>query len=220
MAAERQADTAGTPGRFVTFEGGEGAGKTTQLPALAEGLRRLGQEVVTTREPGGTPGADAIRALLVQGAVERWSVRSELLLMTAARVDHVERVVEPALARGAIVLCDRYVDSTRVYQGVAGGLGLETVDRLQFELLGLRRPDLTLLLDLPAEEGLRRRRAAGDAGRFEAKGEAFHAAVRDGFRQLARLEPERIHAVDAARPAERVAAEILDLVTSRFGLGR
>lgn len=206
-------------GRFLSFEGGEGVGKSTQLKALGERLRALGIDHVVTREPGGTAGAEAIRELLVTGAVERWSVRAELLLMTAARLDHLERLIEPALARGAWVLCDRYVDSTRVYQGLAGGLGLAMVDRLQLDLLALRQPDLTLLLDLPVETGLQRRAAAGQAGRFEAKGQSFHESVRRGFLSLAELEPERIRTVDATGDPTVIAAEIEAILLERFGLG-
>ncbi len=205
-------------GSFVTLEGGEGAGKTTQLERLAQFLQARGLSVVRTREPGGTEGAEAIRALLLEGARERWSVRSELLLLAAARQDHLEKVIEPALAAGAWVLCDRYLDSTRVYQGIAGGLGLAFVDRLQEEMLGFRLPDLTVLLDLPAARGLARRYQSGHTTRFERKEADFHERVRTGFLALARREPERFLVIDADREIEAVAQDIARAVALRFGL--
>lgn len=205
-------------GRFVTFEGGEGAGKTTQIARAAAWLEARGLTVLRTREPGGTEGAEAIRRLLLEGGTQRWTPLGELLLVAAARAEHLARVIEPALAAGNWVLCDRYLDSTRVYQGLAGGLGLGLVDRLQSEMLGFRAPDLTLVLDLPVEQGLARRRAAGAASRFERKGEAFHARVREGFRALAAAEPARLVLVDASRPEEEVAREIQGLLAARLGL--
>lgn len=193
---------------FITFEGGEGAGKSTQLPRLAAMLRKLGKRVVTTREPGGTEGAERIRDLAVAGDVDRWSPLAELLLMTAARVDHVERVIAPALEQGAWVLCDRFIDSTRVYQGIAGGLGQDRIDALHDLLLPQPRPDLTILLDLPVEIAAARRAEAGGGGRFEAKGRAFHERVRTGFLDLARSEPKRFVVVDARDGAEAVALAV------------
>ncbi len=206
------------PGRFVTFEGGEGAGKSTQIARAAVALEARGLRVRVTREPGGTEGAEAIRRLLLEGAAERWTATTELLLVAAARAEHLARVIEPALAAGSWVLCDRYLDSTRVYQGLAGGLGLALVDRLQGELLGFRLPDLTLVLDVPVETGLARRQDIGGASRFERKGRAFHERVREGFRTLAAAEPRRIVLVDADRPVEAVAAEIEALLVARLGL--
>jgi dTMP kinase len=207
-----------SPGRFVTFEGGEGAGKSTQIARLATRLGAVGLPVLRTREPGGTEEAEAIRRLLLEGRAERWTPTAELLLVAAARAEHLARVIEPALEAGVWVLCDRYLDSTRVYQGLAGGVGLERVDRLQGELLRFRLPDLTILLDLPVEVGLARRGAAGAASRFERKGRAFHEQVREGFRRLAAAEPERIVLVDADRSAEEVEAAIVALVRARFGV--
>jgi dTMP kinase len=172
---------------------------------------------VRTREPGGTPGAEAIRALVLGGAVERWSGRVEALLMTAARLDHVERLIRPALAAGKWVLCDRFADSTRVYQGIAGGVGLERIDALHDLFLDQARPDLTILLDLPVEAGLGRRATAGGGSRFEAKGAAFHEAVREGFLDLARRSPERFLVIDASRSAMAVAAAIEAGLWDRFG---
>lgn len=207
-------------GPFVTFEGGEGAGKTTQLRHLAGRLQRAGRPVVTTREPGGTEGAEAIRRLLLEGSGERWSPLAELYLFLAARTDHVERVIRPARASGAFVLCDRFHDSTRVYQGIAGGLGLELVDRLQEPALRGARPDLTILLDIDPAEGLRRRRSDGNASRFDARDLDFHRRVREGFLLLARREPERIHVFDATLPEAVLADEIWRLVSERFGPDR
>jgi dTMP kinase len=203
-------------GVFITFEGGEGAGKTTQLRALADWLGRVGVPLVTTREPGGTPGAEAIRDLVLGGAVDAWSGGVEALLMTAARLDHVERLIEPALADGRWVLSDRFVDSTRVYQGIAGGLGVERIDALHALFLATARPDLTILLDLPVEAGLGRRAEAGGGSRFEAKGRGFHERVRAGFRALAEAAPERFFVVDATASPAIVAATIEVAIRQRF----
>jgi len=206
-----------TRGLLVTLEGGEGAGKSTQLARAASWLAAGPREVVTTREPGGTANGEAIRALLLQGAAERWSPAAEAMLFAAARVDHVRHVIAPALARGAIVLCDRYVDSTRVYQGQVGGLGLATVDLLHGRILGLPWPDLTILLDLDPAVGLARRAAQGDATRFEAKGSAFHVAVRAGFLELAREAPERFVTVDASAARDAVSAAVRAAIAARVG---
>ena len=201
-----------TRGRFITIEGGEGAGKSTQLRRLAAALRGRGIDCLLTREPGGTEGAEAIRELLVHGPAERWRPLAELYLFLAAREDHLHRAVLPALARGAWVLCDRFADSTRVYQGIAGGLGLELVDRLQAPLLERHRPDLTLVLDLPVEVGITRCVQRGALARFEAKGRAYHQRVRDGFLELARLEPGRFAVIDASGDEEAVAVAVLRAV--------
>lgn len=203
-------------GRLITFEGGEGAGKSTQIHRLEASLAEAGVHVVTTREPGGTEGAEAIRALVTEGTAERWSPLTETLLFLAARQDHVERLIEPALAEGRWVLCDRFIDSTRVYQGLAGTLGLELIDRLHDVIFDRITPDLTLLLDLPIETGLGRRRAAGNANRFERKVTDFHQAVRDGFLDLAAREAGRIAIVDAGPGLDKVSASIVDVVTDRL----
>lgn len=199
-------------GRFITLEGGEGSGKSTQARLLAEALRNQGHDVVLTREPGGTPGAEAIRALLVTGDPDRWTPWSDALLMTAARVDHVARVIRPALERGAIVLCDRFIDSTRAYQGAGRGLPDAALKRLHEEAVCLW-PDLTLVLLLDEAEGLRRAevRAAnmGSAeARFEAIGGDFHARVQQFFAGLPSAEPERCRAINAAGSIDAVAARI------------
>ncbi len=205
-------------GRLITLEGGEGAGKTTQLARLAERLEARGLEVVRTREPGGTPGAEAVRALLVEGGAGRWLPSTELLLVAAARDDHLERLVRPALARGAWVLCDRYLDSTYAYQGAGGGLDPARIAALHAAVLDAPTPDLTLLLDLPADLGMARRRAGGHATRFEAKDAAFHERVRAGFLDLARRHPERIAVIDAAAPSDAVASAVIEAVAARLGL--
>lgn len=209
-----------TQGRFISFEGGEGGGKSTQLRRLAERLAETGREVVATREPGGSAGAEAIRALLVQGEADRWSAVTETLLMYAARRDHIERVITPALARGAWVLCDRYADSTRAYQGAGGGTDPALIAALEAHVLGGVMPDLTLILDLPPEVGLARAAArAGAETRFESKGLAFHQKLREGFLGIAAAEPERCAVIDATTPVEAVADAIWAAVTSRLARG-
>ncbi len=204
-------------GFFITFEGGEGAGKSTQVRRLAERLTAAGREVATTREPGGSGGAEAIRALLVEGAADRWSPLSETLLLYAARADHLKRLIRPALARGAVVICDRFADSTRAYQGAGGGVAADFIGALEAEVLGETRPDLTLILDLPAERGLARAAGRGGAeARFESKGLAFHQRLRDGFLLLARAEPERCVVIDADGPMDAVAAAIAAVVSLRL----
>ena len=206
-----------TRGRFITREGGEGAGKSTQLRRLAADLKARGVDCLVTREPGGTEGAEAIRELIVHGPPERWRPLAELYLFLAAREDHLHRAILPALERGQWVLCDRFADSTRVYQGWAGGLGLELVDRLQAPLLGAHRPDLTLVLDLPVELGLARCAARGAMARFEAKGAEFHERVRAGFHRVAELEPERFVMIDASGDEAQVAAAVARAVARRLG---
>jgi dTMP kinase len=206
-----------TQGRLITFEGGEGAGKSTQIERLAVTLTTAGQAVVVSREPGGTVGAEAIRELLLNGPPERWLPLGETLLLLAARLDHVERRIRPALAAGQWVLCDRFGDSTRVYQGMAGAVGVELVDRLQRAMIGNLAPDLTLVLDVPVEIGLARRGMAA-ANRFEHKGQAFHQQVRDGFLKLAAAEPGRFCVIDGARAADLVARDVRLAVEARFAL--
>ncbi|WP_066687716.1 dTMP kinase [Caulobacter sp. CCH9-E1] len=205
-----------TQGFFISFEGGEGAGKSTQIRRLAERLQAAGHDVVVTREPGGSPGAEAIRELLVNGAADRWSPVAETLLMYAARRDHVERVIRPALSRGAIVLCDRFADSTRAYQGAGGEAPASLIASLEDHVLGGTIPDLTLILDLPAEVGLQRAEARGGAARFESKGLAFHERLRAGYLEIARREPERCVVIEANAEIDDVTAAIIDAVDQRF----
>jgi dTMP kinase len=207
-----------TRGRFITFEGGEGAGKSTQIRRLAARLSQAGGEVVITREPGGSPGAETIRDLLVNGATDRWSPATEALLMYAARRDHLERTIRPALARGATVLSDRFADSTRAYQGAGGELPAEAVAQLErFALEVSDWPDLTLILDLPVAEGLKRAGARGGGeARFEAKGLAFHERLRAGFLAIAEREPRRCVVVDASGDIDAVADAVWSAVAARL----
>ncbi|MBC7167317.1 dTMP kinase [Phenylobacterium sp.] len=206
-------------GRFITFEGGEGGGKSTQLRRLAERLGDAGHDVIATREPGGSPGAEAIRALLVQGEADRWSPVTETLLMYAARRDHIERVIAPGLARGAWVLCDRYADSTRAYQGAGGGTDPALIAALEAHVLAGVTPDLTLILDLPPEVGLARAAArAGAETRFESKGLAFHTKLREGFLGITAAEPDRCEVIDATAPLEAVEAAVWAAARRRLGL--
>jgi dTMP kinase len=205
--------------RFITFEGGEGAGKSTQLERLAARLAAAGIRIVRTREPGGSPGAEEIRQLIVTGAVDRWDARTEALLVAAARRDHVERTIRPALASGAWVLCDRFVDSTMAYQGLAGGVAGEAIAWLrEFATDGLL-PDLTIMLDVPVAEGMARAAARADGKqRFELRGMEFHDRLRAAFHEIARAEPLRCRIVDGGAPVEQVADGIARLVADRFGL--
>jgi len=204
-------------GRFITLEGGEGAGKSTQARRLGERLAARGLKAVVTREPGGSPGAEAIRGLLVTGEADRWSPMTETLLAYAARRDHIERTIAPALAAGDWVVSDRFADSTRAYQGVGGGASGSLIQALERYVLGETRPDLTLILDLPVEAGLARVASREHAEtRFEAKGEAFHQRLREGFLAIARVERDRCVVIDAAQPVEAVAAAIWAAVEQRL----
>ncbi len=206
-----------TRGRFITFEGGEGAGKSTQIRRLAQRLVEAGREVTLTREPGGSPGAEAIRTLLVTGEADRWSPLTETLLMYAARRDHIERAIAPALARGAVVLCDRFLDSTRAYQGAGGGTPPGLIHTLEIEVLGEVVPDLTLIFDLPPAVGLARAAARGEGeARFEAKGLAFHERLRAGFRAIAEAEPDRCVLIDADASLEAVGEAVWSAVQGRL----
>ena len=207
-------------GRLITFEGGEGGGKSTQIRRLAQHLGALGVDVVTTREPGGTVGAEAIRNLVTEGDADRWLPLTETLLFLAARHDHVSRLIEPALETGRWVLCDRFVDSTRVYQGIAGTLGLDLIDSLHETVFADVTPDLTLLLDVPIEIGLRRRERAGDVNRFDKMVTDFHQTVREGFLNLASAEPERFALIDASLAEADVDQAIKKAVSERLGPGQ
>ena len=205
-------------GKFITFEGGEGGGKSTQAARMAGYLRGKGLEVLETREPGGTPESEALRDLLVQGDPDRWSALSELLLITAARVEHVNRLIEPALTEGKWVICDRFADSTLAYQGIAGELGLELVEQLQKLAVGATAPDVTFLLDVRAEAGLQRAEKRGAAARFEKKGAAFHQTLRDGFLALANENPQRIVLIDGEDTFDNVWGQIEAELGRRFKL--
>ncbi len=207
-------------GFFITFEGGEGAGKSTQIHRLADHLRAQGHEVVETREPGGSPGAEAVRHVLLSGAAEPFGPTMEAILFAAARLDHLEQVIRPAIGRGAVVLCDRFVDSSRVYQGVTGGLEPDFMTALERVTVGGSMPDLTVILDVDPEEGLRRateRRGEGTADRFEKETLEVHRRRREAFLDIARREPDRCLVVDTTAPADEVAARIAEAVDAALG---
>ena len=208
-------------GLFVTFEGGEGSGKTTQIERLAAILRVAGRAVVVTREPGGSLGADALRHVLLSGAAQRFGHRIEAILFAAARADHVEALIRPSLEREWIVLCDRFHDSTRVYQGLVPDVDFELLNDLEEATVDGFYPDITFILDLPADEGLRRaaqRRGERQADRFEKESVELHEVRRQAFLAIAAAEPDRCVVVDASRPVPAVAAEIATHLSSRIGL--
>ncbi|HEY1258914.1 MAG TPA: dTMP kinase [Stellaceae bacterium] len=206
-------------GRLITIEGGEGAGKSTQAALLAAALEQSGIAVVATREPGGSPDAEAIRRLLLEGAGERWDAVSETLLLVAARRDHVETLIAPALTRGKWVVCDRFADSTLAYQGWGRGVALEELRRLHRFALGEFAPDLTIILDLPVATGLARAAARPVAAdRFERLDRDFHERLRQGFRAIAAAEPERAVLIDATPEPEAVYRAVRTAVESRLGI--
>ncbi len=203
-------------GIFISFEGIDGSGKSTQARMLAEALRARGLVVCLTREPGGSAGAEEIRRLVLEGAADRWSTETELLLFTAARRDHLEKTIHPALARGEVVISDRFADSSRIYQGLTRGNISETVDRLHALMIGVE-PDLTVLIDIDAGEGLARAVArAGREMRFEGMGLGVQEKARDGFLALAAAHPARFRVIAGARTAEVVAADVLAAVLARL----
>lgn len=198
-------------GRFISLEGGEGVGKSTQLTALAQALDGRGLKVLVTREPGGSPGAESIRRLLLEGEETRWNPRAEALLFAAARADHVEKTIQPALDRGEWVVSDRFLDSSLAYQGEAGGLGIDAVrDLHRFGSLDFL-PDRTLVLSLGGQEGAARARSRdGNPGdRIGSRPPSYHAAVDAGFRTMAEREPDRVKLIDASGPAPTVTARLL-----------
>jgi dTMP kinase len=203
------------PLRFITFEGGEGGGKSTQLRGLAEALRQAGETVTTTREPGGAPGAEEIRRLLVEGEPGRWTPEAEALLHFAARAEHLDKVIRPALSAGHWVLCDRFADSTLAYQGYGQGVDLTWLKQLRARVVGPTEPGLTLILDLAVETGLGR---AQLQQRYERMGRAFHLRLRDGFLELAGEEPGRCRVIDAGRALDAVAADVRGAVSARYGI--
>lgn len=205
-------------GRFITLEGGEGAGKSTQAARLCDFLRAHGIDAVQTREPGGTPGAEQIRGLLTTGAADRWTPQSEALLFYAARADHVARLIRPALARGAWVVCDRFADSTRAYQGAGHGMADSDLDALHRAVLGDFGPDLTLILDLPAGQGLERAAQRGGAARYESLPADFHDRLRRRFLDIAIAEPQRCAVIDAAQDQDTVAQAVQAAVAARLTL--
>ena len=198
-----------TTGKFIALEGGEGVGKSTQVRALAEALRQRGFDVVVTREPGGSEGAERIRELLLTGSEDRWGGRAEALLFAAARTDHVEKTIRPALARGQWVLSDRFIDSSLAYQGGAGGLGIEAVRAINAFGIGESFPDRTLILVHP--DGAERARARDSEGsdRIGGRSDDYHRAVDAGFRAIAQAEPGRVTLVDASGSPEQVTERLL-----------
>ena len=200
-------------GRFITFEGIDGSGKSTQARRLADALRANGHDVVLTREPGGSPGAEEIRSLVLEGDPDRWSAETEILLFTAARRDHLERTIEPALKAGKIVICDRFADSTRMYQGVSRGDLRDLVDQLHTLMIG-REPDLTLLIDMDPGQGLARAKSRQTTEeRFEDFGRDLQEKMRAGFLALADEHADRFRVIDGGRNADAVAADVLAVVT-------
>jgi dTMP kinase len=210
-------------GKFITFEGGEGGGKSTQVKVLADALRVAGKTVITTREPGGAPAAEDIRDLLVSGAVERWTPMAEVLLNYAAREMHVAQTIRPALDRGDWVISDRFSDSTMAYQGYGGGVDPARIAAIHEATLGGFKPDLTLVLDLPTDEGLQRagkrlieHRSAED--RYERMERDFHHRLREGFLEIAKAEPARCRVIDATGDIDAVAAAVRAIVTETLGV--
>ncbi|MGV6848073.1 MAG: dTMP kinase [Marinibacterium sp.] len=208
--------SAGRTGRFITFEGIDGSGKSTQARRLAEDLRAAGRQVVLTREPGGSPGAEEIRALVLEGDPDRWSAKTEILLFTAARRDHMERTIWPALAAGKVVICDRFADSTRMYQGLSRGDLRRIVDQLHRLMIG-QEPDLTVLIDMDPAIGLARARGRqGHEERFEDFGPDLQARMREGFLDLAAEFPDRFRLIDGNRSEDEVAADVRHLVAAEL----
>ena len=211
--------TASHPARFITLEGGEGAGKSTHARRLCEALNARGIGAIATREPGGSSGAEQIRALLVEGEPNRWGAAVETLLLFAARADHIARTIRPALEAGHWVVCDRFTDSTYAYQGAGRGLAPDVIRQIERASIGGFRPSLTLILDAPVEEALARiDKRIHDETRFEKFERGFHERLREFFKELARREPERCVLIDTTAPAEQVAASIWSAVAGRFGL--
>nr|WP_290128869.1 dTMP kinase [Hoeflea alexandrii] len=215
-AATGKVSVTNSTGRFITFEGGEGVGKSTQIHRLANVLRRRGHDVLVTREPGGSRGAEAVRHVLLSGAAEEFGVRMEAMLFAAARSDHIEEVIRPAVAEGTIVLCDRFMDSSRVYQGVTGNLEPRFIQNLERVAINGMVPDLTLVLDLPAASGLRRAKAREGKNaapdRFEKEEVSTHEKRREAFIDLTRTEPDRCRLIDANQSEDAVALAILAAV--------
>jgi dTMP kinase len=206
-------------GRFITFEGGEGTGKSTQASLLAERLRGYGLGVVVTREPGGSPGAEAIRHVVLSGAAQPLGSHAEAILFAAARDDHVSQLIRPALEAGRWVICDRFADSTRIYQGVLGNVDPRVISSLERITVGDTKPDVTVILDVPTELGLERassRRGRGSTDRFEAETLEFHNQLREAYRELAEREPDRCVLIDAGGEASTVADAVWAVINRRL----
>lgn len=206
-------------GKFIAIEGVDGAGKGVQSRLLRDALQQCGVPVLLTREPGGSPGAEEIRGLLVSGATDKWDSMTELLLVYAARRSHLQQTILPALAQGTWVISDRFADSSRAFQGIAGGLGLDVVERIHREVVGTLVPDLTLVLDLdPVTSLARTRQRGGSEDRFEKKGEDYQRKVREGFRLLATRSPQTHQLIDASTSVATVAQLLRRTVAERLQL--
>jgi dTMP kinase len=206
-------------GRFIAVEGVDGAGKGVQCAFLLSALQSAGLDVLLTREPGGSPGAEQIRELVVNGSTDKWDDMTELLLIYAARRSHLQQTILPAIARGTWVISDRFADSSRAFQGIAGGLGLQTVETLHQLVIGNFAPDLTIVLDLEPEASLARtRQRGGGEDRFEKKGVGYQQRVREGFRQLALASPATHVLIDAAGSMDAVRKRVFDAVNKHLGL--
>ncbi|RFB80546.1 dTMP kinase [Methylovirgula sp. 4M-Z18] len=207
-------------GKFITLEGGEGAGKSTQVRAIAERLAARGIETLTTREPGGSAKAEELREVILSGFAKQFSPIGEAMLFSAARIDHLDQTIRPALARGVWVVCDRFMDSTQAYQGALGNIDPRLIKALERVAVGPTRPDLTLILDLPAEIGLARaaarRKKGAAADRFEGEDLEFHQALRKSFLEIAAAELERCAVIDAAQDVDQVSAQIWDEIRRRL----
>jgi dTMP kinase len=208
-----------TPAYFISFEGGEGAGKTTQIKFLGETLRRAGYEVVITREPGGTPDAEAVRDLVLGGEPGRWTAKEEMLLMYTARSQLVRTIIRPALARGAWVLSDRFADSTLVYQGYAGGVDPDEVRKLHHLVLGDFNPEITFIMDIEPTNGMQRVHSRAEAlNQFEKREADFYAQTRQAYLDIAKAEPERCAVIHAAQDASKVSVDIVQTIKDRTGV--
>jgi dTMP kinase len=206
-------------GKFITFEGGEGSGKSTQARLLADALRKLGKTVVETREPGGSPFAERLRSFILDPSLPPHVPLAEALLFYAARADHIAAVIRPAIEAGRWVICDRFSDSTRVYQGAAGALPNASIETLETLVVGRMPPDLTIVLDLPAETGLARARArSSTADGYENRGADYHERLRTGFVELARNNPDRVRLVDGNADRDTIAGHVRAAVASRLGV--
>ena len=208
-----------TNSKFITFEGGEGAGKSTQVKMLSQAFAKAGRKVMATREPGGTDGAEAIRALLVNGAVNKWTAETELLLHLAARCDHINQSIKPCLTSGIDVICDRFTDSTIAYQAYGHGLGAAFVEQMCNLVVGTFQPDLTIILDIAGESGIKRAENRSTAEtRYERMGASFHGNVRSGFLEIAKKNPQRCVVISAENDIESVYNQVITTIIGRLGI--
>lgn len=206
-------------GQFISFEGGEGSGKSTQLKLLTAAFEKSSLPFISTREPGGSSGAERIRSLLVSGEIDSWDSLTETLLFNAARADHINRIITPALVEGKTVICDRFFDSTLVYQGIGKGLGEAYIKNLHHLIFGNFMPNLTIILDIASEDGLARAGTrSGDETRFEQLDIEFHRKIRTGFLTIARNEPERCVVLDATKEASILHQQIISIICARCGI--